>query len=383
MRDQFILETIAGCRIDLNSEIDRSFWASHIPFTPQEAEAIDLQVAELLKKHAFAPTVWEPGDFVSNIFVVSKKDNKFQMILNLKKFNSFVDKISFKMETLDTILQLVTPLCFMMSVDLSDAYLSIAVHISHRHFLKFSWRGSLYQFLAMPFGLTSAPRIFTKVLKAVLAYLRGLGFVVMFYLDDGWQKGDTFQECLDTCQATYTLLVACGFIPNVAKSSLIPSQQLEILGHLIDSVSMTISLPQKCERKILKLFKSVLKSPTLSIRKLAKVVGTMVSCFRVCPLEQTHYRSFECLKVSALQENGFNWEAMTTLTSVALADLEWWIQALPGATAPISRPNPTITLFTDASSYAWGGVLDSRVANGHFSERELPLSINTKETLAI
>ena len=127
--------------------------------------------AELLQKLAIVQTVREPGDFVSNIFVDPIKDNKFHMILNLKKFNPFVDKVSFKMETLETILQLVTPLCFMTSVDLSDAYLLITMHISHCHFLKFSWKGTLYQFLAMPFSLTSAPHIFTKVLKAVLAYL--------------------------------------------------------------------------------------------------------------------------------------------------------------------------------------------------------------------
>ena len=136
-KDPFVLDTISCCQIDLNSEVDRSFRAPCIPFMPQETEAIDHQVAELLRKHAITPTVREPRDFVSNIFVVPKKDNKFRMILNLKKFNSFVDKVSFKMETLETILQLVTPLCFMTSMDLSNAYLSITVHISHRGFLKF------------------------------------------------------------------------------------------------------------------------------------------------------------------------------------------------------------------------------------------------------
>ena len=124
--------------------------------------------------------------------------------------------------------------------------------------------------------------------------------MVTFCLDDGCQKWDTFQECLEACQATYTLLVACGFIPNIATSSLVPSQQIAILGHIIDSVTMTIHLPPKRDKKVLKMFSTILKSPRISIHDLAKLVGTMVSCLRVCPLGQTHYRSLECLKVEAL-----------------------------------------------------------------------------------
>ena len=158
---------------------------------------------------------------------------------------------------------------------------------------------------------------------------------------------------MEACQATYTLLVACGFIPNIAKSSLVPSQQIDILGHIIDSVTMTVHLPPKREKKVLKMFSAMLKSPCISIHDLAKLVGTMVSCFWVCPLGQTHYHSLECLKVTALHENNFDWEAMVSLAT--LTDLEWWVHALPGSQAPLSHPNPTVTLFTDASSYAGGG----------------------------
>ena len=57
-------------------------------------------------------------------------------------------------------------------IDLKDSYLSVPVHKSSLKFLCFIWKGTCYQFKALPFGLCSAPRIFTKVLKPVAAFLR-------------------------------------------------------------------------------------------------------------------------------------------------------------------------------------------------------------------
>lgn len=54
----------------------------------------------------------------------------------------------------------------------------------HQRYLKFKWGNSLYQFISMPFGLTSAPRQFTKLLKPVLSRLRMLGHSLCAYIDD-------------------------------------------------------------------------------------------------------------------------------------------------------------------------------------------------------
>jgi len=75
----------------------------------------------------------EPGEWLSNVFLVPKKskDGKpaFRMILDLKEFNhDHVEHIKFKMETLKTVRNLITPDCWFYSLDLADAYYSIPVH---------------------------------------------------------------------------------------------------------------------------------------------------------------------------------------------------------------------------------------------------------------
>ena len=66
------------------------------------------------------------------------------MILNLKNLNKHVQYNHFKMDTLQSVLSLMTPSCFMASVDLKDAYYSVPIAVAHQKYLKFDWGGKLY-----------------------------------------------------------------------------------------------------------------------------------------------------------------------------------------------------------------------------------------------
>ena len=44
-------------------------------------------------------------------------------------------------------------------------YYSLPIAIEHQKYLKFFWKGVLYTFTCLPMGLSSSPRIFTKVMK--------------------------------------------------------------------------------------------------------------------------------------------------------------------------------------------------------------------------
>lgn len=66
---------------------------------------------------------------------------------------------------------LLSPGCFMATVDLKDAYLLVSIYKGHRNFLRFSFKGIIYKFTARPFGLASAPYAFTKLMKPVVSTL--------------------------------------------------------------------------------------------------------------------------------------------------------------------------------------------------------------------
>jgi len=119
----------------------------------------------------------------------------------------------------------------------------VPVHESSRKFLRFFWKGTCYQFKVLPFGLCSAPRIFTKVLKPVAPFLRRKAIRVLIYLDDFLLLAATMEIAVKNTQLVVTLLQSLGFKINLKKSFLIPTQVVTFPGFQIDSMCMMISLP--------------------------------------------------------------------------------------------------------------------------------------------
>ena len=140
----------------------------------------DAEIAKLVSKEVLQITTRVPDCFILNTLIRPKKDGAFRMILNLKPLNKFVDYHHFKMDTFRTALKLIRPGCFMASVDLKDAYYATPIAEEDRKLrLMLQWKGKYYQFTCLPNGLSSAPRIFTKILKPVYARLRSIGHTCM------------------------------------------------------------------------------------------------------------------------------------------------------------------------------------------------------------
>ena len=109
---------------------------------------------------------------------------KFSLCQNLKRLNENMSYIHFRLETIKSILTLVTPNCYMAKVDIKDSYYSVPILPEHQKYLKFYFRGKLYQFTCLPNGLCSGPRKFTKLLKPPLSYLRLQQVTVAGFIDD-------------------------------------------------------------------------------------------------------------------------------------------------------------------------------------------------------
>ena len=71
------------------------------------------------------------------------------------------------------------------------------------------------------------------------------------------------------------------------------------------------------------------------------------------------------------------------LDKLSITDLNWWLQTLPSAVAPINRGVATCVFTCDASDEGWSGCFNGEKANGHFSLVEAPFSTNTKEILLV
>jgi len=193
--DKTILQTVIGATIDFN-ETPQLGCPSPTQFSDHEIEIIDREIAIMLSKNIIEVARHTEGEVISHIFTRPKKDGCHRVILNLKGLNEYVIYRHFKMETLGSNVKLVEKDCFMASLDLKDAYYSVAVAKPDRKFLRFLWKGVRYQYTCLPNGLSSCPRVFTKLLKPPLKRLRKLGHIIASYIDDLFLQGKTFDQCV-------------------------------------------------------------------------------------------------------------------------------------------------------------------------------------------
>ena len=124
-----------------------------------------------MHKQIIRETTREATKFVSPIFIVKKPDGGTRLILNLKELNEFVKYEYFKMDGIKTIINIVTRNCFMATIDLKDAYYSVAISRLLQKFLKFKWKDKLYCFTCFPNGLGPCPRKFTELNQAPITTL--------------------------------------------------------------------------------------------------------------------------------------------------------------------------------------------------------------------
>ncbi len=86
-----------------------------------------------------------------------------------------------------TLKQILSQIClgdWFMLLDMTDAYFHIQIAPHHRRFLRFAFEGVAYQYQFLPFGLSLAPRNFTRCMDAVLSPLRQIGIRILNCLDD-------------------------------------------------------------------------------------------------------------------------------------------------------------------------------------------------------
>ena len=349
-----------------------------------EAEAaLEQQIQDFLSRDILVESHHESTEFISPVFLREKKNGTFRMILNLKELNRFIVYHHFKMDNIESCVHLMKPMCFMASIDLSDAYFSVPIDPSHQKYLKFLWKGRLYQFTCLAQGLSCAPRVFTKLLKPVYSHLRLKGHVSSGYLDDSFLEGDSYDSCLSNVQDTLTLLRDLGFCPNLDKSVVQPTHVLEHLGFILNSLDMSVSITDCNFRKFLDTADKILQCTIIPIRLVARLVGIMVSFFPGVEYARLFYRQLEIEKSIALKTSGWNFESDMTLSETAKDDIVWWIHHAQTSKRKINHGKVTRELRTDASTHGWGAFSEGVSTGGRWSPQEAQLHINALELLAV
>ena len=271
----------------------------------------------------------------------------------------------------------------MKKIDLKDAYFSVKIDIKHRKYLRFRWKGKSYQYRALPFGLATAPRVFTKVMREAVSHLREKGIRLVHYLDDILILGETLSICQTSVLDTAAWLKKLGFVLNMKKCIFFPQIEIEFLRFLINSQTLKISLPKSKVHKIAKESRSLARKSHVSARELAQLIGKMTAVIPAVIEAPLHYRALQRLRLKILHLNKFSYNGRGSVNQESLSDLEWWTQNLVSRNGrSLLTPVPAVTMETDASKRGWGACCQGVKTGGPWRKAETLLHINFLELKA-
>lgn len=102
-----------------------------------------------------------------------------------------------------------------------------------------------FQYQALPFGITIAPRIFTKIVAEMSAHLREKEGILIPYLDDVLLVGKSESAVKNQIDLQLDVLQNFGWLINWEKSHLAPLQKQKFLGMILDSRERKYFLPRE------------------------------------------------------------------------------------------------------------------------------------------
>ena len=180
------------------------------------------------------------------------------------------------------ILQTLGPGSFMAKTDLKSAFRLIPIHPDDWNLLEIYWQSRYYVDLFLLFGLRSAPFTFNQLSNAlewILKHNYGLKYV-LHILDDFFLAEHTKLDCLLSFSTLLRFFMAVK-APVDASKTLGPSQVLEFMGIILDSVRMEARLPDDKLTRIKDLLESFTNCRSARLVELQSLIGTLQFAFKV------------------------------------------------------------------------------------------------------
>lgn len=288
------------------------------------------------------------------------------------------------------------PACFMVKLDIEAAYKQIPVRPQDWHLLGFKWRGKYYHERVLPFGLTSSCalwELYATALQDMLERIAGIGCVI-HYVDDFLIVTQSKEEAQRALSAALALCEQLG-LPVSPEKTEGPAQRLTFLGVELDTVAMTVALPQKKLLELRELMCEWVERRRGSVRELQRVRGKLQFASQVVQPGKFFTRRIIELE-KRLRDIAASEDSQCSLPAQLLADFAWWKEGLAqwnGISIMYQREwedADKIELFTDACNTGYGATWEHRWFGGSWgpaalaaAQRSQRLSMPFLEALAL
>ena len=256
------------------------------------------RIAEVDSRHA-------SGIVFSRFGVIPKRGqpNQWRLILDSSypPGNSINDGVqqalsSLRYVSVDDAVQQILQLgrgTLLAKVDVKHAYRNVPIHPDDRHLLGMAWRGRLFVDKTLPFGLRSAPKIFTALADALQWVLqdRGVGWLI-HYIDDFLTAG---KPASPQCQQNLTCIEkACADlgVPLKREKVVGPTTSLDFLGIVLDTEAMELHLPDEKVTQLKGLLEEWLVKKSCRKRELLLFIGKLANACKIVRVGRIFLRRF-------------------------------------------------------------------------------------------
>ena len=348
--------------------------------TPVSAD-MDKYIRELLTLGAVMVVKDDIPSFISPMFLVPKPGQEKRQIFNLKALNCFLTPPKFSLYNCHKLQRVFRRDDFLSSVDLTKAYFHVSIAQNCRRFLRFMYKGQVFEFQCLPFGLSTAPFIFQKLTSFVCQYLRkNYGIRIWNYLDDLLIAACSKALLSQHVQIVVNVFQMFGWIISEHKSELIPLISAIYIGLEWSPRSNYIAVPAEKIVLLRSRIDELLTRNTWHITDLRSIIGSLNFVAFAVPLGRLHMRRLQQLIPEMRRTTRAS--SRVPIPTDCRKDLEWWHLHAKDR-RELFAYSPTDFLCTDASNSGWGGVLNDMRFSGIWNSTQLSLHINVKELLAV
>jgi hypothetical protein len=326
-------------RIKLNGQLPRSKGRRYRLAGVESTELIR-QTQVLLNNDLIEPSL---APYACPCFLVRKANGSYRLVVDFRPVNRVTDTPSFPMPTVQAILDSVAGSTVFSKLDLASGYYQVRMSPDSKDLTTFSTPIGNFRFKVMPFGLSGAPCTFQSMMQTVLGS-ELLWSVCVPYIDDVIIHSKSLEGHKAHLIQVAQKLRAAQLSLRPDKCSFFVSKT-EYLGHIISAQGVHID-PRRVE-------KIVQMTPPRSHSELRSAIGLFSYVRRYIP----SFAHISRPLLLALKSPTFAW---TPACDTAFVQLKQLLTKAP----ILGHVDPTkpLTLVSDASAVAAGGVLYQYIA---------------------
>jgi hypothetical protein len=366
----------------------------------QHREAVD----ELWRLGVLEPL--PPGTLVRDCvflrqFPVPKSESEVREVTDARPINPANLPAHPKvMEDWRQVLQLSQQGDWVVRIDLTKSFHQLGIRPEDRNNVAVRVVGENARFAGMIMGGAQSTDALAAIVDPLVRHWRtDYLWRVTDHVDDILLFARTKEEAERVARVAVEELTAVGLVVNLKKSALVPHQVADYLGFEWNFKKMWVRLPKAklnaCEALFRKTYRAARAGEPVTLRYLAKMVGTAVALHPVLPDLNLHLKPIQSFLAQSLSESANDYGRCVVLPAGLPQWAYWgtkaWVADL-GASIKEARFVPEYLVSKDASSDGWGAALYAHVwthewdliawTRGFWSPEERGLQNNLREMQA-